>query len=64
MAIERTTRPAHPLLKAAVIGAGALLVVLVAMSAVSALEGVVWTLIKIALVVALVAGVTHLLRRR
>lgn len=59
MAIEQRHH-AHPVVKAGVIGAAALLAVVFAMSAVSLVAGFVWLVIKVVLIVGLVAGMIHL----
>jgi hypothetical protein len=60
MTISDAARHAHPLVRAAVVVAAAVLVVLLVMSAVSVVVGLLWTLIKIALFVLLVAGIVHI----
>jgi preprotein translocase subunit SecD len=61
MALE-TRRRSHPVLKAGVIGLAAVVVVLFAFSAVSVFVGAFWTIVKLVLVVAVIAGVIHLAR--
>ncbi len=51
---------AHPLVKAGVVAVAVVLALLFVLSAVSVVVGLAWTVIKFALVVALVAGVVHL----
>jgi len=57
-------RHGHPMVKAAVGVAAVVLVGLLALSVVSILVGFVWTIVKLALLVAVVGGVWHLLRHR
>lgn len=63
MAIE-PVRHGHPLVKAAVAGTAAVVVALFALSVVGAVVGMVWTVVKIALLVAVIGGLAHLLRGR
>lgn len=61
--MNQNTSSSHPVLKAAV-GIGAVvLVIFVVMSVVSFVVGAIWTLIEIALLVAVTAGVVHMARR-
>jgi hypothetical protein len=60
MAIE-PVRHGHPVVKAAVAGTAILVVALFALSAVDAVVGMVWTVIKLALLVAVIGGLAHLL---
>jgi uncharacterized membrane protein len=53
----------HPLVKLAVVVGAAFLVVAVVMSVFSALIGIGWTIVKIAVLVGVVAGVVHIARR-
>ena len=64
MAANQPSSSSHPLVKLAVLVCAAVLVVLVVMSAVSALVGIGWTIVKIAVLVGVVAGVVHIARRR
>lgn len=54
----------HPVIKAALAVGAVVLAVFVVMSVVSALLGILWTVVEIAVLVALVGGVWHLARRR
>ncbi len=62
MASDRST--GHPLVKAALVVGAAVLVVLVVRSLVMALFGIGWTILELALLAGVVAGVVHLVRRR
>jgi len=57
------TKHGHPLVRAGVVIAAAVLVILLVMTAVSVVVGLLWTLIKIVLFVLLVAGVVHIWAR-
>lgn len=57
------TSSGHPLVKAGVVVGALTLAVLVVMSIASAVIGFIWTVIQIALLVAVVAGIVHLVRR-
>jgi hypothetical protein len=59
VAIEQR-KHGHPAVRAGVSVIAAVLVVLVVLDAVSAIVGLVWTVIKIGLLVALVAGAIHI----
>lgn len=63
MAIERKGH-SHPVVKAGVIGIAVALTAVLVMSAVSIVIGTIWAIIKIALLIALVAGIVHLGRSR
>jgi hypothetical protein len=56
-------RHGHPAIRAGVVAAAAVLVVLLVMSAVSVVAGLLWTVVKVALLVALVGGVLHIWTR-
>ncbi len=60
MSIEPARR-SHPMVKAAVAGTAILVVALFALSAVDAVVGVFWTVIKLTLLVIVVGGVARLL---
>jgi hypothetical protein len=60
MAIE-PVRHGHPLVKAAVAGTAVVVVALFALSVVGAVVGMVWTVIKLALLIAIIGGLAHLL---
>ncbi|MDA8399251.1 MAG: hypothetical protein M0008_04255 [Actinomycetota bacterium] len=60
----QTTSTGHPLVKAGVVVGGVVLVTLFAMEFVSILVGFVWSVIKVALVVLVAAGVIHLVHKR
>jgi hypothetical protein len=62
MALEHAGH-AHPLVKAGVVAIAVVLALMFILSAVSLVVGVVWTIIKVALVVLLIAGLLHLGRR-
>ncbi|MHB1613057.1 MAG: hypothetical protein ACYCXA_04655 [Actinomycetes bacterium] len=53
----------HPVVKATVALAAGVFVVLLALSAVSVVVGLVWTLVKAALLVLVVVGAWHIVRR-
>jgi hypothetical protein len=61
--IQQQPPSTHPLLKAAVVVAGGVLVVLLVMSVLSVLMGAFWDVLRIALFVAVVAGIWHMVRR-
>jgi hypothetical protein len=61
--IREVSRHGHPLVRAGVVIAAAILVALVVMTVVSVLVGLLWTLVKIILLVLLVAGVVHIWTR-
>jgi len=60
MGIREVSRHGHPLVRAGVVVAAAILVVLVIMTAVSVVVGLLWTLVKVVLLVLLVAGILHM----
>ena len=63
MGIRDVTKHGHPLVRAGVFLAAAVLVVLLVMTAVSVVVGLLWTLIKIVVFVLLVAGIFHIWSR-
>ncbi len=60
MSIE-PARHGHPMVKAAVAGTAILVVALFALSAVDAVVGIFWTVVKLTLLVIVVGGVARLL---
>src|ERR1700733_15689184 len=60
MDIREAARHGHPLVRAGVVVAAALLVALLIMTAVSVVVGLLWTLIKIVVFVLLIAGLVHI----
>ena len=60
MSIE-PARHGHPMVKAAVAGTAILVVALFALSAVDAVVGIFWTVVKLTLLVIAVGGVARLL---
>jgi len=63
MGIREVARHGHPMVRAGVVIAAAVLVALLIMTAVSVIVGLLWTLIKIVLLVLLVAGLVHIWSR-
>lgn len=61
--IQPQPRSAHPLVKAGVVVAGGVLVVLLVMSVLSVLVGALWDVLRVALFVAVIAGIWHMVRR-
>jgi hypothetical protein len=58
--IREVSKHGHPLVRLGVVVVAAFLVVLLFMTVVSVVVGMLWTLIKIALFVLLVAGLLHM----
>ena len=63
MSIRDLGQHGHPVIRGGVVAAAAVLIFLVVMTAVSVVVGLLWALIKIALFVALIAGLVHIWRR-
>lgn len=60
MSIRDVAKHGHPLVRAGVLVAAAVLVALLIMTAVSVVVGLVWATIKIVVLVLLVAGIVHM----
>jgi hypothetical protein len=60
MGIRDVARHGHPLVRAGVVVAAAVLIALLIMTVVSVVVGLLWTLIKVALLVLVVAGLVHI----
>jgi hypothetical protein len=63
MGIREVSRHGHPVIRAGVVAAAVILVVLVIMTAVSVVVGLLWTLVKVVLLVLLVGGILHIWAR-
>jgi len=63
VSIGNAVSHSHPLVRAGVLIAAAVLVVLLVMTALSAVVGLLWSLVKVALFVLLVAGLVHMWHR-
>jgi hypothetical protein len=63
MGIREVSKHGHPLVRAGVVFAAAILVVLLIMMVVSVLVGLLWTLVKVVLFVLLVGGILHIWAR-
>jgi putative Ca2+/H+ antiporter (TMEM165/GDT1 family) len=61
--IRDVAKHGHPLVRAGVLVATAVLIALLIMTAVSVVVGLVWALIKIVVLVLLVAGIVHIWAR-
>lgn len=59
MAIE-PRRHGHPVVRAGVVVVAGVLVIMLLMTAVSVIVGLLWTVIKLALLAALIAGALHI----
>jgi hypothetical protein len=59
VAIEQK-KHGHPAVRAGVVVVAAVLVLLLALDAVSAIVGLIWTVVKLALLAALLAGAVHI----
>ena len=60
MGIRDVAKHGHPLVRAGVLVAAAVLIALLIMTAVSVVVGLVWATIKIVVLVLLVAGIVHI----
>jgi len=61
--IRDAAKHGHPLVRAGVLIAAAVLIALVIMTAVSVVVGLLWAVVKIAVLVLLVAGIVHIWAR-
>ncbi|HTV10806.1 MAG TPA: hypothetical protein VME20_03005 [Acidimicrobiales bacterium] len=63
MGIRDVATHGHPMVRAGVLLAAAVLVALLIMTAVSVVVGLVWAMIKVVVLVLLVAGIVHMWAR-